>query len=1414
MTQKNVDSVNVFEQISQICRDFRKQISQGKPPRIEKYLSAISEDGRENLFSNLLEIELRFRQSKGQNPTSEEYLKRFSQYAKQVRRAFFEPTMASIDSGDSGDDGTRSLKDAFDASEHTLTFQIPDANRLGDYELIRELGRGGMGVVYEARHTKTNNRVALKTLPTGGRGQEVNADKLYRFRKEFRRLSEINHPNLVGMQTLEVDGSQWFFTMDVIDGIGFLSFVRPNNQLDESRLRSCLNQLANGVMALHRRNIIHRDLKPSNVLVSANGTVSILDFGLAAEMQLATDMTQTKSGMFAGTPRYAAPEQMFGQRTEASDWYALGTMIYESLTGEPPFNAGTQMDLLRQKQNEEAPCLSGRDDLPADLAELADGLIRREPASRLNAEAIGQILQLDQETRTARSTRGSKGSQGSHDSSGSVDADGVELEEFEEEEIVLIGREEQLAQLEAIKNDFLKTRKPHVVWVTGLSGEGKSSLCEKFLRPLRKGTEMLVLSGRCYDRESVPFKAIDSIIDPLVSFLRSHPGKRVAEDLPEDMEYLARLFPLLNRADVIEMLPPPPKDQLDPEKVRARGFYALRMLLNRITEDFPVVFLIDDLQWADAGSGQALVEILTQSPVPAVLFLGSYRRDEVDDSPFLKQWKQMTASELRQLPERHVKVNPLTPRQCLELAARRIDINFTVLEQQTPQLFSNSTGNPYLLEQLLTGYNPETGEFQALPLNQIVANRLRNLPETAGKLLEVLAVSGQPLAADELIRAAELLPSELGVLTAMRSERLVRLLGDPNRLFVDTYHDKIRETILTQLDEATTRLRHLQLAETIEAAVGCSTDQLWEQLKRSSTPADYTIEISSRVFDLANHFAKAFDRRSSVYQFLAAEKALQAQVAIEAVGRYRDAEQMLPSDAAPQLRYRLQLGLAKSLAWSRRVDDALQAYQQANDAAENAFDRARSWCGMVEANTQVARFDQAIECYDEALKQLGKHRPKSLFGNLAAFLVNAFRVIAIPAGWQKAGDDQAKRYAQLETELNSVMTRILFEKNTIAGFERAMKGSVAGFRTGNPGFVNLGHAQASSYLSVLGANFIGKICLRRVEANRGFSSENAERGLLLFAKADGNYFCGNLSSAISVYEEAKPELLRFGNFYWLFFTLHMLRHSQAFVGAASEELSSARELLEQAEEVGNTQHICFGNYDVASAHARAGQLIESVQFMKRAYTSLQGESYRMAEAIRASTDSYVRLQCSDYKAARELALSAWRMSIAHFCLIDVTLLCLPLAIEGIAGPNWRERLERSESKILKKMVRQAKCLYLTIPNHQPHLQRAFGRASASLGKLQKAIRRFKKAVRISQKKGMKYQKAKSLLDLAAVKEEGREENRAEAIRLLQEMESVIPRAESWLLGDQYDESVVAPEFDLEAWEAEHGPIAKLQGDSE
>ena len=290
----NVNRVNVFDEIQSLCREYRKRLKAGQSAGIDEVLGRIDNSASENLFQNLLHIDVEFRRRRGESPTSDEYLRRFPRYAGLIRQAFFESTMMSQEF----------LGDTPESDEPTVTLGMPAARKLGEYELLRELGRGGFGVVYEARHLQRGDRVALKTLPRILDGQSESsrdAERLHRFRREFRSLSEINHPNLAGMQSLEVDGNQWFFTMDLIDGVDFLDYVRPGNKLNEQRLRSSLKQLVLGIMALHERRILHRDLKPSNVLVDGNGRVSILDFGLAAELQQAADQTASmQSQTFRG----------------------------------------------------------------------------------------------------------------------------------------------------------------------------------------------------------------------------------------------------------------------------------------------------------------------------------------------------------------------------------------------------------------------------------------------------------------------------------------------------------------------------------------------------------------------------------------------------------------------------------------------------------------------------------------------------------------------------------------------------------------------------------------------------------------------------------------------------------------------------------------------------------------------------------------------------------------------------------------------------------------------------------------------------------------------------------------------------------------------------------------------------------
>jgi hypothetical protein len=197
------------------------------------------------------------------------------------------------------------------------------------FAVQERLGAGTFGVVYRVFDRERNSVVALKKL------RHFDPARLHLFKREFRSLADHFHPNLVRLYELFGENRNWFFTMEFVPGVDFLTYVRPGNLLaDWNRLRDALSQLMTGVRALHTSARLHRDLKPSNVLVSADGRVVILDFGLVKEMEAHF----TEPNAFAGSPAYMAPEQAVGGPiTVAADWYAVGVMLYLAITGRLPF---------------------------------------------------------------------------------------------------------------------------------------------------------------------------------------------------------------------------------------------------------------------------------------------------------------------------------------------------------------------------------------------------------------------------------------------------------------------------------------------------------------------------------------------------------------------------------------------------------------------------------------------------------------------------------------------------------------------------------------------------------------------------------------------------------------------------------------------------------------------------------------------------------------------------------------------------------------------------------------------------------------------------------------------------------------------------------------------------------------------
>src|SRR5690606_24747610 len=279
--------------------------------------------------------------------------------------------------------------------------------------------------------------------------------------------------------------------------------------VDEARLRDAIRQLSLGVSALHAEGILHRDLKPSNVLVDSSGRVVILDFGLVATGVI--DSHVSMDGATAGTPAYMSPEQARGAPlSAASDWYAVGLMIYEALTGRLPF-VGTPERIMAAKARHEASDPRETDqNLPDDLVELALSLLARDPRARSSGAEV--LRRLDVELPSKRDRREQRGAE-------------------------FVGRQAEFAELERAL-EAARRGNTVVAHVHGPSGYGKSTLIRHFLDELPQRAGAVVLAGRCYERESVPFKALDELIDSLYHHLRRLTPVEAATFTPRNAQAL------------------------------------------------------------------------------------------------------------------------------------------------------------------------------------------------------------------------------------------------------------------------------------------------------------------------------------------------------------------------------------------------------------------------------------------------------------------------------------------------------------------------------------------------------------------------------------------------------------------------------------------------------------------------------------------------------------------------------------------------------------------------------------------------------------------------------------------------------------------------------------------------------------
>jgi len=774
------------------------------------------------------------------------------------------------------------------------------------FEIRSHLGGGGFGVVYRAFDRERKLDVALKTLA------QVSADSVHRLKREFRSLAGITHPNLVVLYDFCLGGGQWFYTMELVEGTDFLAWVRGGNEPtlaetrqldplktarreqpvradrasitprwrhDEGRLRSTLIQVARGVYALHEKRTLHGDLKPANVLVTPGGRAVILDFGLATSLTPDELYDTVELDSCCGTPAYMAPEQVAGHpATEASDWYSVGVMLYEALTGWLPFR-GTTSEVLAQKRRGAAQspgCFVSN--IPAGLESLCVDLLARSPQDRPTGVEVLRRLE------------GVQGEAGTVLTSTQNPAPGF------------VGRQPELQVLrEAF--EVVRSGRPVQVHVHGISGIGKTALVRCFLAGLREDNDCVVLAGRCYECESVPYKMFDSLLDGLVRYLRQLTRAEAASLMPRDVRVLARLFPALLRVDAVAASPPRDLETGDLHELRRRAFAALKELFGRMTDRRALVLFIDDLQWGDNDSTRLLSYLLSPPDPPKLLLVASYRSEEVESNPVLQAVLETDGIRSIEAERREIAVSALSESEARELALDLLGFRDADALSRAETIAREAQGSPFFVRELVEYVKAGLSQ-RGVQLNQMLSHRISLLPEDARQLLAVIAVAGHPVAQGLAAETAELDGKAERALSVLRSVNLVRSggrhLNDP----VETFHDRIRETVVGHLAPEALQQIHQRLAASLETSAHPDPEALtvhWEGAKKPDHAAKYAAIAAARAAE-----ALAFDRAAELFRF---------------------SLQRSPDDDPK--RRTLQTQLADALANAGRAPEAAEAYLSA-----------------------------------------------------------------------------------------------------------------------------------------------------------------------------------------------------------------------------------------------------------------------------------------------------------------------------------------------------------------------------------------------------------------------------------------------------------------------------------------------------
>ncbi len=721
-----------------------------------------------------------------------------------------------------------------------------------------------MGEVYQAMDTEMGHDVALKVL------SKIHSDRVAYFDNEFLTLAKLKHPYLAEVYDfgcIEVDGSERrYFTMELVDGINIERFCHHKQTADVTACSQLAFQILEALAYIHSRKIIHGDIKPSNILVhqtdTAQESVKLIDFGLSHSANLFKEYDA-----ISGTIEYISPERIQGLTIDRrSDIYSLGVVLYELLAGKCPFTGKPASILTQHLQKQPPPITALNPNVTPRLEKVIFRMLQKEPARRYqNTQEVMKDLGEASEIKVPGESR-------------KVIESYILSGRF-------IGRETALNRLQSIILEQPVTPGGQVILVTGETGVGKSRLVREFKHFLQTH-KTLFLSYTCYEDNAFEYRPFIEILRQMVKWSESFAPELFAD-------YGAGLSPLL--PEFFQLGETERKGGFTPTD-RIRLLEAILQFSFKLSERTPFVVFIDDFQWADDGSIEALRYFARNIQDHPILIVINLNSDEPRSNTLIQLFK--TIERVGVLP-----LYNFDRGQVQQLVTSMLGVE-EIPQALLEHLVEHTSGNPLFIEEYMKSIADEgllyrqnnAWEFQldeidrirVQRLDDIIEKRLQRLTVKQYEILKIFAVANRSLSFEIIAQVGDFKAETLqDILLSLQDDKVLYQEWLEDRIKYTLCHNKFRSLVYQQMEDHEKTELHLRLAQAIE-----------KFSRESLQPA---VEYYKNAEHLAHHYRQGGHTDLAItYLMKAGEKSRSLFAIPAAMKSYLDALSLMESESESQ----------------------------------------------------------------------------------------------------------------------------------------------------------------------------------------------------------------------------------------------------------------------------------------------------------------------------------------------------------------------------------------------------------------------------------------------------------------------------------------------------------------------------------